>query len=65
MSTKRKVLLVVAVLFTLLNLAGGVYAGVLGEVLHMLGHFALAVIGAMGVAVFAPRRRDAADRLPH
>ena len=64
MSTRRKVLLVVAVLFTLLNLGGAVVAGVAGEALHMTGHLALAVAGAMATAVFAPRRHDA-GRLPH
>lgn len=64
MSTSRKVLFVVAVLFTLLNVGGAVVAGVAGEVLHTVGHVALSALGALAVAAFAPRRRDAAERMP-
>lgn len=65
MSTKRKVLLVVAVLFTLLNAGGAAVAGIAGEVLHTVGHIAFAVVGVFAVATFAPSRRVAADRLHH
>ena len=37
---------VVAVLFTLINLGGGVFAAVQGEGLHTVGHIVLVLLGA-------------------
>ena len=45
--------LVVAVLFTLINLGGGVYAAVLGEGLHAAVHFVLLLVGAAWISRLA------------
>lgn len=45
MKRRVSVGLVLAVLFTLVNIGGGVYAGVLGEVRHAGLHFVLAIVG--------------------
>jgi hypothetical protein len=49
MTRRSKVWLVVAVLFTLGNFAGGVYALVLGELLHTVTHAGLVLLGAYWV----------------
>lgn len=51
--------LVLAVLFTLGNVAGGLYAGMMGEVRHAGLHFVLALVGAYVAWLVAARRRDA------
>lgn len=49
--------LVLAVLFALLNAAGGVYAGMMGEPRHAGVHVALALAGAYAAWVLLARRR--------
>lgn len=49
--------LVLAVLFALLNAAGGVYAGMMGEPRHAGVHVALTLAGAYAVWVLLARRR--------
>jgi hypothetical protein len=61
MTRGAKVGLVVAVLFSLLNLGGAVYAAVLGEVPHAGIHVALLLVGAYFVWWLAPSRY--ADRI--
>ncbi|HEV2642943.1 MAG TPA: hypothetical protein VGT98_09560 [Candidatus Elarobacter sp.] len=46
MTRKSRIWLVVAVLFTLVNLAGGIVAAAGGEVLHASTHFVLTLVGA-------------------
>ena len=57
MPLSRKVLLVVAVLFTLVNVGGAVVAGIAGEVMHTVVHVVLTVPGVLGVAALARGRR--------
>lgn len=59
MSARPKILLVVAVVFTLLNVAALVMAALAGELLHTAAHAALTVLGALAAAALAHRRRDA------
>ena len=54
---------VLAVLFTLLNVGGGVYAGMMGEVRHAGLHVVLAVAGACVAWALMMRRRAGAPRL--
>ncbi|HEX5973240.1 MAG TPA: hypothetical protein VFY85_15000 [Gemmatimonadaceae bacterium] len=49
--------LVLAVLFTLVNIGGGVYAGVMGEARHAGLHVVLAAIGLYLTSVLVARRR--------
>ena len=49
--------LVLAVLFTLANVGGGVYAGVMGEVRHAGLHVVLAAAGLYLTWIVAARRR--------
>lgn len=51
--------LVLAALFTLGNIAGGLYAGMMGEVRHAGLHFVLAFVGAYVTWLVVARRRDA------
>jgi hypothetical protein len=56
-----------AALFTLVNIGGGVYAGMMGEVRHAGLHVVLALVGAYVTWLVAVRRRDdglATARLP-
>jgi len=55
--------LVLAVLFTLLNVAGGVYAGAMGEVRHAGLHLVLSLAGGWLAWVLAARRRAGAPQL--
>lgn len=56
--------LVLAVLFTLVNIGGGVYAGVMGEMRHAGLHIVLAAVGIYLTSVLAARRRlDEAPQL--
>ncbi|HET7187097.1 MAG TPA: hypothetical protein VFI52_03035 [Gemmatimonadaceae bacterium] len=48
----------VAVLFTLINLAGGVWAFMVGEPVHCGIHAGLTVLGAYLTFRLAPRRVD-------
>jgi len=48
----------VAVLFTLINLAGGVWAFMVGEAVHCGIHAGLAVLGAYLSFKLVPRRAD-------
>lgn len=59
MLARPRILLVVAVVFTLLNAAGVVMAALAGEMLHTATHAALTVLGALAAAALAHRRRDA------
>ncbi len=70
MTRRSKVWLVVAVLFTFLNFAGGVFAAARGELLHTGIHAGLLLLGAYLVWRLAPRRyarrpRELTDRLTH
>jgi len=71
MTRRSKVWLVVAVLFTLINVIGGVMAALQGELLHTGVHAVLMVLGASLVWRLAPRRyarllpRELTDRLTH
>jgi len=49
--------LVLAVLFTLGNLAGGIYAGMMGEVRHAGLHVVLTLVGAWAAWALNARRR--------
>jgi hypothetical protein len=51
--------LVLAVLFTLLNIGGGVYAGLMGEVRHAGLHAALVLVGVYVTWLVIARRRFA------
>ena len=55
--------LVLAVLFTLANIAGGVYAGAMGEFRHAGVHFLLAVVGACTTQAVIARRRAGVPQL--
>src|ERR671922_2677779 len=68
MSRRFKIWL--AVLFTLINFAGGVLAAGQGELLHASAHAGLFLLGAYAVARLARRRtaplqHELADRLTH
>ena len=69
MTRRSTVWLVAAVIFTLVNLGGGVYAAVRGEVLHAGIHAGLLLLGALIAWRLAPRRGaltlpyEIADRL--
>ena len=56
MTRRSKVWLVLAVLFTFVNLAGGVFAAWAGELLHTGAHAGLMLLGASLVWRLAPRR---------
>ena len=56
MTRRFKIWLVVAVLFTLLNLAGGVVAAMQGEILHAGAHAGLMLLGAFAVWLLVPKR---------
>ena len=59
MTTPRtRVWWVVAVLFTLLNLAGAVWAFMMGEAIHCGIHAGLTVLGAYMAWRLTPRRVD-------
>jgi|SRR5690348_13857911 hypothetical protein len=55
--------LVLAVLFTLANVAGGIYAGAMGEIRHAGVHFLLAVVGAYVTWAVIARRRAGVPQL--
>jgi hypothetical protein len=57
MSRRAKIWLAVAVLFTLVNLGGAVYAAFGGERLHAGAHVALTLLGAILVWFIAARSR--------
>lgn len=57
MTRRSKVWLVVAGLFTFVNLVSGVIAALMGELLHAGIHAGLALLGASLVWRFAPTRR--------
>ena len=71
MTRRSKVWLVVAVLFTFLNFAGGVFAAAQGELLHTSTHAGLLLLGAYLVWRLALGRdaralpRELTDRLTH
>jgi hypothetical protein len=50
--------LVLAALFTILNIGGGVYAGMMGEMRHAGLHVVLALVGAYVTWLVAARRRE-------
>jgi hypothetical protein len=56
MTRRAKIWRVVAVLFVVVNLAGGVYAALRGEVLHAGIHAALMLLGQYAVWRLTPRR---------
>ena len=56
MTRRSKVWLVLAVLFTLVNLAGIVFAAAAGEVAHTALHVVLSVLGAIVVKLLASTR---------
>jgi hypothetical protein len=60
MSRRSKIWRVVAVLFTLLNAAGAVWAAVMGEPLHCALHVVLTLLGGFWLLVLA-RGRSARD----
>ena len=49
MTRRPKLLMLVAVLFTLVNIAGAAYAGALGEWVHTGVHVALALAGEYAI----------------
>ena len=53
--------LVLAVLFTLANAGGAVYAGLMGEMRHAALHVALAGLGVYLIGIAAARRRSVQD----
>jgi len=55
MTRRSKIWLAVAVLFTVINLAGAVFAAVRAEVLHASTHVVLTLLGAYAVWRLAPR----------
>ena len=72
MTRRPKLWLAVAVLFSLVNFAGGVIAAARGELLHAGTHAGLLLLGAYLVWRLAPRRyarpalpRELTDRLTH
>jgi hypothetical protein len=67
---RSKVWLVVAVLFVVVNLGGGVFAAAQGELLHAGTHAGLLLLGVYAVGRLARRRpapvhRELTDRLTH
>ena len=73
MTRRSKVWLVVAVLFTFLNFAGGVFAATQGELLHTSTHAGLMLLGAYlvhriwrpGESVIPALPGELTDRLTH
>lgn len=71
MTRRSKVWLVVAVLFSLVNLGGAGYAAARGELLHAGLHVALLLLGTYVVLRLAPRSdarplsHEVTDRLTH
>ncbi len=71
MTRRSKVWLAAAVLFTLVNFAGGVFAAAQGEPLHTSTHAGLVLLGAYLVWRLAPGREararpgELSDRLTH
>ena len=61
MTRRSKIWLAVAVLFTLVNLAGGVFAAAGGELLHAALHVALTLLGAYVALRIASRRGEGAE----
>jgi hypothetical protein len=57
MTGRSKFWLVIAAIFTLINLAGAVYALALGEALHAAAHVALLFPGAYLMSRLCPRAR--------
>lgn len=58
MTRRFPVGLVLAVLFTLVNAGGAVYAGLMGEMRHAALHVALAGLGVYLIGIAAARRRS-------
>ena len=58
MPRRSRIWIALAVLFTLGNIAGGVYAGMMGEMRHAGIHVVLAAIGAYVAWLMATRRAD-------
>ena len=56
MTLRAKVWLALAVLFTLVNLAGGIYAVLHGELLHTCIHAVLVLVGQYFVWRLLPKR---------
>ncbi len=56
MIRRPRMWMAVAVLFTLVNVAGGVYAAVIGEVLHCLLHVVLTLVGGLWILLLARGR---------
>ena len=56
MTRRAKIWRVVAVLFVIANLAGGLYAALHGEMLHTAIHAALVLLGELVVWRLSPRR---------
>ena len=56
MTRRHKLWLAVAVIFTLVNLGGGVYAAVQGALLHTCIHAVLVLLGEYVVWRLLPRR---------
>lgn len=57
MTRRSRIWLAVAALFTGVNLAGGIYAAVMGEVLHTATHCVLLVLGGYWMWWIASRAR--------
>lgn len=55
MTRRSRIWLVVAVLFILLNVAGGVNAAMRGEALHTSAHAGLVLLGAFAVWLLVPK----------
>jgi len=58
MQRRSRIWIAVGVLFTLGNLAGAVYAGMMGEMRHAGLHVVLTVVGAYITSLVAARRRE-------
>jgi hypothetical protein len=58
MQRRSRTWIAVGVLFTLGNIAGAVYAGMMGEMRHAGLHVVLTVVGAYVTSLIAARRRE-------
>jgi hypothetical protein len=58
MQRRSRIWIAVGILFTLGNIAGAVYAGMMGEMRHAGLHVMLAVVGAYVTRLVAARRRE-------
>ncbi len=64
MTRRSRVWLVIAVLFGIGNLAGAVYAVVVGEATHAAVHVVLALLGAYAASALTPRAASGWEELP-